>query len=217
MKEIKCDAMNPDYTLYLVTDRRLLHNMSIEEVVEQAVQGGATIVQLREKDITTREFFNIAGRVKKITDKYNIPLIINDRLDIALAVDAAGLHVGQDDMPSRAARLLLGKGKILGVSASTIDEALHAEEDGANYIGVGAVFPTGTKKDTAQISVHELRAIVGAVKIPVVAIGGINEKNVGMLENTGIKGIAVVSAIMGKENIKKASLDLKSKLGFIGR
>jgi thiamine-phosphate pyrophosphorylase len=191
--------------------------MSIEETVEQAILGGVTIVQLREKDISTLEFYNTAIRVKSVTDKYNIPLIINDRLDIAMAVDAAGLHVGQDDMPARVARTLLGKGKILGVSARTIDEALSAEEDRADYIGVGAVFPTDTKKDAKQVDFNKLKAITGAVSIPVVAIGGINKENAGMLEGTGIKGIAVVSAIMGKEDIRKASMDLKSKLVFIKR
>lgn len=215
MKEIERAAMNPDYILYLVTERSLLHNMSIEETVEQAVQGGATIVQLREKDISTREFFDIAVRVKKITDRYKVPLIINDRLDIALAVDAAGLHVGQDDMPARVARRLLGQGKILGVSAGTVEEALQAEEDGADYIGVGAIFPTGTKKDAEQVGIRELKAITGAVKIPAVAIGGINEENAAMLEGTGIKGVAVVSAIMAREDIRKATVALKEKLGFI--
>ncbi len=207
--------MKPDYTLYLVTDRRMLRGIGIEEAVEQAILGGATIVQLREKDVSSREFFNIAGSVKKITYKYGIPLIINDRLDIALAVDAAGLHVGQDDMPARVARRLLGQGKILGVSAGTVEEALQAEEDGADYIGVGTIFPTGTKKDTAQVGIRELRAITGAVKIRVVAIGGIKEENVEMLEGTGIKGVAVVSAIMAREDIRKATVALKEKLGFI--
>ncbi|NSW89713.1 MAG: thiamine phosphate synthase [Firmicutes bacterium] len=206
---------HPDYTLYLVTERHLLRNISIEKAVEQAILGGVTIVQLREKDVSTLEFYNIALKVKGITDKYNIPLIINDRLDIALAVDAAGLHVGQTDMPAKVARTLLGRDKILGVSATTLNEALQAEEDGADYIGVGAVFVTDTKKDAKYVGIQQLKNITGRVSIPVVAIGGINEDNAGMLEGTGIKGIAVVSAIMGKENVKKASEDLKRKLAFI--
>ncbi|HOJ10199.1 MAG TPA: thiamine phosphate synthase [Clostridiales bacterium] len=198
-----------DYSLYLVTERQMLRNISMEEAVEQAILGGVTLVQLREKDVTTLEFYNIAVKVKKITDKYSIPLIINDRLDIALAVDAAGLHVGQSDMPAKVARKILGDNKILGVSAATINEALQAVEDGADYIGTGAVFATDTKKDAKYVNIRQLKEITGKISIPVVAIGGINEDNIDILKGTGIKGVAVVSAIMGKENIRKASENLK--------
>jgi len=204
-----------DYTLYLVTDRSMLSGMTLEEAVEQAILGGVTLVQLREKDVSTLEFYNIALKLKNITDKYHIPLIINDRLDIMLAVGAAGLHVGQDDMPAKIARELIGKDKILGVSASTVDEAIKAEKDGADYIGVGAIFETGTKRDVEHVSIPQLKEIAGRVGIPVVAIGGINENNVGMLKGTGIKGVAVVSAIMGRKDAKKASENLKSMLKFI--
>ena len=163
-----------DYTLYLVTDRSMLSGMTLEEAVEQAILGGVTLVQLREKDVSTLEFYNIALKLKNITDKYHIPLIINDRLDIMLAVGAAGLHVGQDDMPAKIARELIGKDKILGVSASTVDEAIKAEKDGADYIGVGAIFETGTKRDVEHVSIPQLKEIAGRVGIPVVAIGGIN-------------------------------------------
>lgn len=205
------DKSKINYTLYLVTDRYLLSNINLEEAVEQAIQGGVTLVQLREKDISTLEFYNIARKVKEITDRYTIPLIINDRLDIALSVDAAGLHVGQRDLPVKIARRLLGEDKILGVSAATLQEALKAEEDGADYIGTGAVFTTGTKKDARYVSIQQLKEITSRVQIPVVAIGGINGDNIGMLEGAGIKGAAVVSAIMGKEDIRKAAGDLKKE------
>lgn len=201
-----------DYTLYLVTDRSLLCNINLEQAVDQAIIGGVTLVQLREKDVSTREFFYTAREIKKVTDKHGIPLIINDRLDIALAVDAAGLHVGQSDMPAMVARKLLGKDKILGVSAATLQEALKAEEDGADYIGAGAVFVTDTKKDARHVDLEQLREIREKVHIPVVAIGGINEANVRKLDSAGIDGIAVVSAILGKEDIKKSSENLKKLL-----
>lgn len=205
------DKSKINYTLYLVTDRYLLSNINLEEAVEQAILGGVTLVQLREKDISTLEFYNIARKVKEITDRYTIPLIINDRLDIALSVDAAGLHVGQGDLPVKIARRLLGEDKILGVSAATLQEALKAEEDGADYIGTGAVFTTGTKKDARYVSIQQLKEITSRVQIPVVAIGGINGDNIGLLEGAGIKGAAVVSAIMGREDIRKATGDLKKE------
>lgn len=203
------DKTEIDYTLYLVTDRASISNISLEKAIEQAIQGGVTLVQLREKNISTLEFYNIALNVKEITDKYDIPLIINDRLDIALSIDAAGLHIGQKDLPVKIARKLLAKDKILGVSASTLPEALMAEENGADYIGTGAVFMTNTKKDTRTVSIQLLKEITNKVRIPVIAIGGINENNVSMLDGTGIKGIAVASSIMGKENICMAAGALK--------
>ncbi|MFU0799364.1 MAG: thiamine phosphate synthase [Xylanivirga thermophila] len=209
------DKAQVDYTLYLVTDRSLIRDVTLEQAVEQAILGGATLVQLREKDIDTLEFYNIAKRVKTITDRYNIPLIINDRLDIALAVESAGLHVGQKDMPAKIARKLLGPDRILGVSATTLDEAVKAENDGADYIGVGAIFATNTKDDAEYVSLEELKTIKRKVKIPVVAIGGINENNVGYLKDTDIDGIAVVSAILSKEDIKKTCLDFKGKIGLM--
>ncbi|MDD3839120.1 MAG: thiamine phosphate synthase [Clostridia bacterium] len=204
-----------DYKLYLVTDRNLLDNISLEQAVEQAISGGATLVQLREKDISTMEFYHVAIRIKQVTDKYGVPLIINDRLDIALAVDAAGLHVGQSDLPVSIARSLLGQDKILGVSATTLSEALKAQKEGADYIGAGAVFATGTKKDAGYVSKNELKNICRKLDIPVVAIGGINEYNIVELDGSGIQGVAVVSAIMGKQDIKKAAQHIKDKLIFI--
>lgn len=172
-----------DYSLYLVTDRSMLKNSDITEAVEAAIKGGVTLVQLREKDISTLEFYNVACAVKKVTDKYGISLIINDRIDIALAVDAAGVHLGQSDLEAAVARRLIGENKILGVSAATLEESLKAEEDGADYLGVGAVFTTTTKNDARTVSLEMLKNIKETVKIPVVAIGGINYENAGMLKH----------------------------------
>lgn len=198
-----------DYSLYLVTDRDVLKGRDLYTSVEQAILGGSTLVQLREKNISSREFFKIACAVKQITDKYNIPLIINDRLDIALAADAAGVHLGQSDLPCKIARQILGPDKLLGISAATIEEAVAAEKDGADYIGVGAVFPTGTKLDARSVSIEGLKLIKEALGIPVVAIGGINENNFMLLKPSGIDGIAVVSAILGKDNIQDAASKLR--------
>ncbi len=210
------DKKTIDYTLYLVTDRDLFPGIRLAAAVEQAIRGGVTVVQLREKNACSRDFHAIAREVKEITDRYSVPLIINDRLDIALAVDAAGAHIGQDDLPARAAReVLSGRGKILGVSAATAAEALQAQADGADYIGAGSVFATGTKKGVRPLLREELKKIKQAVNIPVVAIGGINESNVRLLQGTGIDGIAVVSAILGRDDVQKAAADLKRKLTFI--
>lgn len=197
-----------NYKLYLVTDRDLLKNTHICTAVEQAIQGGVTLVQLREKELSSLEFYNTAINVKKVTDKYNIPLIINDRLDIALAVDAAGVHVGQSDIPAAIARKLIGPGKILGVSTATVEESIEAEKNGADYVGVGAVFPTSTKLDARAVTVEILKSIKENIKIPVVAIGGISENNVQSLSAADIDGVAVVSAILGKQDIKEASENL---------
>lgn len=202
---------NVDYKLYLVTDRDILAGRNLESAVEEAIQGGVTLVQLREKDITSLEFYNMALRIKRITSQYNIPLIINDRLDIALAVDAEGVHLGQRDIPCVIARKIIGENKIVGVSASTLEEAKKAEKDGADYIGVGAVFPTSTKQDARDVSIDLLKEIKQSVAIPVVAIGGINEDNVSLLKDTNIDGIAVVSAILGKKDIKSAAFCLRNQ------
>lgn len=198
-----------NYSLYLVTERSLLQDIELEEAVEEAILGGTTLVQLREKNISTMEFYKIAVDIKKVTDKYNVPLIIDDRLDIALAVDAAGIHVGQSDMPCDIARKLVGKDKIVGVSAGSVEEALKAQKDGADYLGVGAVFPTGTKKDATDVSIETLKEIIQKVDIPVVAIGGVSQDNVDKLADTGIDGISVISAILGKKDVRKAAKELK--------
>jgi thiamine-phosphate pyrophosphorylase len=181
----------------------------LEDQVEQALLGGATIIQLREKDLSTGDFLDIAGRIKQVTDKYNIPLIINDRLDIALAVDAAGLHVGQSDMPALMARRLLGREKILGVSVSNVEEAVKAQRDGADYVAVGAVFPTGTKTDAQLVEYAEIKRVCDSVTVPVIAIGGINQGNALQLKGTGLKGIALVSAIFAQRDIKAAAETMK--------
>lgn len=201
---------NVDYKLYLVTDRNVLCDKDLYESIEEAIKGGVTIVQLREKDLNGKDFYDIALKVKEITSKYNIPLIINDRMDIALAVDAQGVHIGPDDIPIDIARKVLGPEKIIGYSASNINEALYAVENGADYLGVGAMYPTKTKNNTEDVTIDDLTNIVSKVDIPVVAIGGINEKNAKDLISSNIDGIAVVSAILGKENIYDSAKNLSS-------
>ncbi len=195
-----------DYSVYLVTDQFNLSEDEFLNVIEEAVKGKTTIVQLREKDSDTREFYELALKVKAITDKYDVPLIINDRLDIAQAVNCAGVHLGQSDMPCTVAREILGDDKIIGISATTYDEAIQAQSDGADYLGVGGIYPTNTKKD-AGISTHEdLLKIKEDINIPTVAIGGIKEDNAGeIVKRYGFDGVAVVSAIMLSDNPKKTS------------
>ncbi|MBU3185068.1 thiamine phosphate synthase [Clostridium estertheticum] len=194
-----------NYSLYLLTDREMLVDTDIYTAVEESIKGGATLVQLREKDISTLEFYNIASRIKKVTDKYNVPLIINDRIDIALAIDAAGVHLGQSDMPASIARSIIGNNKIIGISTSTVEEAREAEKEGADYVGVGAMFPTTTKEDASAVSVHCLKEIKDIISIPVVAIGGITHKNIDLLKGTNIDGVAVISDILAKKGIKEAT------------
>jgi thiamine-phosphate pyrophosphorylase len=198
---------NIDLSLYLVTD----NSDDVEKflkTIEEAIKGGVTVVQIREKTADTLDFYNLALKVKEITTKHNVPLIINDRVDIALAIDADGVHVGQSDMPGDVTRKLIGEDKILGISAATIDEAKKAQKDGADYIGTGAVFPTSTKDDAESVTKDELTEIVKSIDIPVVAIGGINLENASQLTDTGIAGLSVVSAIMSSDNPKKSSQEL---------
>lgn len=197
-----------DYTLYLVTDRDLMSTPTLEEAVEQAIRGGVTLVQLREKHASSLEFYQTALRVKKITDSYNVPLIINDRVDVALAVDADGVHVGQSDLPAARVREILGPDKILGVSASSL-KSFKAVEDGADYLGVGAMFATGTKTDADITTIEELKRIRQAVSVPIVVIGGINKQTLPLFAGTGIDGIAVVSAIIAAADVEKAARELK--------
>ena len=200
---------NIDYTLYLVTDRKLMSSSSVEESVEKAIIGGCTLVQLREKEISSLDFFSTAQRVKEITDKYKIPLIINDRVDIALAVNAAGVHIGQEDIPAAIVRNVIGQEKLMGVSASTLKEAIDAQEAGADYLGVGAMFSTDTKKEAKLTSIEELCKIRKNIAIPIVVIGGINKNTIPLLSKTGIDGIAVVSAIISQPDIEKAATKIK--------
>lgn len=198
-----------DYSIYLVTDRDLMSTETLEEAVEEAIKGGCTLVQLREKDCSSLDFYNTAVNVKKITDKYNVPLLINDRLDIALAVDAAGVHVGQSDLPCSVVRKIIGEDKIIGVSAGNLKDALKAQEDGADYLGVGAMYATGTKKDAKHTSMDELKKIRENVSIPIVVIGGINKERINDFEGTGIDGLAIVSAIIAQKDIRKATEEIK--------
>lgn len=202
--------MKPDYSLYLVTDRMLMRTKTLGEAVEQAVIGGCTIVQLREKEILSLDFYVLASEMKKITDRYGIPLIINDRIDIAMAVGAAGVHIGQKDIPADIARKVIGKDMLLGVSAVSAAEAVNAAKAGADYLGVGAMFPTGTKPDAGFVSMEELGRIRKAVDIPIVVIGGISKENAMLFQPMGIDGLAVVSAVIAQPDIKKSAADLKS-------
>ena len=204
-----------DYTLYLCTDRNLMKTETLAETVEQAILGGCSVVQLREKECDTKEFFQLAKGIKQVTDKYNIPLIINDRIDIMLAVDAAGVHLGQEDMPLKEARRIIGENKIIGVSAHNLEEAQKAWEEGADYLGVGAIFGTKTKKNTVDTSIETLKEICHTVKIPVVAIGGIGLSYIYQLNGSGISGVAVASAIMAAENVKEVAAELVRKIGEV--
>ncbi|MFI3228130.1 MAG: thiamine phosphate synthase [Clostridia bacterium] len=204
--------MNFDLSLYLVTDSTYHSEESFLDTIEQACKGGVTFLQLREKDKGGLDYLNLALKVKKITDKYDIPLIIDDRIDIALAIDASGVHVGASDIPVAYARKILGKDKILGATAKTVEVAKKAYADGADYLGTGAIYPTTTKVVTVLTDVSTLDEICNCVPIPVVAIGGLNEKNIDVLSRSPIDGIAVVSAIMKAENPKQATRDLVAKI-----
>jgi thiamine-phosphate pyrophosphorylase len=194
--------------LYLITDRRFLKGRSLTDSVEAAILGGVTIVQVREKDVSSRQFFDIANSVKQVTDYYKVPLIINDRIDIAQAVDAAGVHLGQSDLHMLDARKILGQGKIIGISAGNPSEAAEAQRNGADYVGIGAVYPTGSKNDADVVGLEGLRDVVSSIKIPSVAIGGINASNVREIFGAGVDGISVISAILDKQDIRKAAQEL---------
>ncbi|MGR6836068.1 thiamine phosphate synthase [Syntrophomonas erecta] len=201
--------MSIDYSLYLISDRSILQGRDLLAAVEASLKGGTTLVQLREKDISSREFYNLAIELKQLLQSYNIPLIINDRLDIALAVDAEGLHIGQDDLPIETARKILGPGKILGYSVSNVEEALYGEGHGADYLGAGSVYPTGSKSDAGNpIGLQELTKIRQSVSIPIVGIGGIGINNIAEVKKTGVDGVSVISAILGSQDIEGASRNL---------
>lgn len=196
-----------DLKLYLVTNP-LEDEKDFLKTIEDAIKGGVTIVQLREKTGDTGDIYKIAVKVKEITDKYDIPLIINDRIDIMLAVDCAGIHIGQSDMPCKIARKMVGPDKIIGVSTSTVEESKKAQMDGADYLGCGAVYPTETKKDATHVTKETLKEISENVDIPVVAIGGIKLDNAENLANTRIKGLCFVSEIMNADNPESMSAKL---------
>ena len=198
--------------LYLVTNRYQDSVESFIEKVETACRSGVTIVQLREKNLTTNQYYQLAKQVKEITDAYQVPLIIDDRLDICLAVDAAGLHIGDDELPVSVARQVLGPEKILGVTAKTVKRALEAEKGGANYLGTGAIFPTTTKENAPITLISTLKTICQTVDIPVVAIGGLTSENIDQLMGTGIAGVAVVRDLMQAEDIEAKTQVFLTKL-----
>jgi len=195
-------------TLYVVTDRSWLGDKSLISQVEQALEAGATFIQLREKELDYDTFVEEAIKIKEVTEKYNVPFVINDNVDVAIASGADGVHIGQNDEDISRVRFKLGADKIIGLSAHSVEEAVLAEKMGADYIGVGAMFTTTTKQDANQVSIEELKAIVKKLSIPIVAIGGIKCENVLELSNTGIDGIAVISAIFAEEDIGKATRKL---------
>ena len=201
--------------LYLVTNRYQDSLESFLEKIETACRSGVTIVQLREKNITTNQYYQLAKQVKEITDAYQVPLIIDDRLDVCLAVDAAGLHIGDDELPVSVARQVLGPEKILGVTAKTVKRALEAEEGGADYLGTGAIFPTTTKENAPITLISTLKTICQRVAIPVVAIGGLTSENIDQLMGTGIAGVAVVRDLMQAEDIETKTQAFLTKLDDI--
>ncbi|WP_430732918.1 thiamine phosphate synthase [Candidatus Enterococcus murrayae] len=203
-----------DLTLYLVTGRYDFSDEKFLAVIEEACKNGVTLVQLREKELVTGKFYELALNVKAITDRYRIPLIINDRVDICLAVDAAGVHIGDDEMPVAVVRSLIGAEKILGVSAKTIERGVEAEKAGADYLGIGAIFPTKTK-DTPLTSKETLKAINEAVAIPSVAIGGIKADNLTEFRGTGIAGVSIVSDIMLAQDVGEKVRSLKTKMNEV--
>lgn len=208
--------MKFDSSMYFITDST---NYSEEEFlyrVEQALMGGITLLQLREKDKSTREYMDLAEKVHTLTKKYNVPLIIDDRVDVALAIDAEGVHVGQSDMPVSTARKLMGDDKIVGATTKTVPQALEAYEQGADYLGVGAIYPTTTKVKTVLTSTETLGNICSAVPIPVNAIGGLNKDNIDVLKGIPIAGICVVSAIMKADDPKQAAIELQARAKELG-
>ena len=201
--------------LYLVTNRYQDSLESFLEKVETACRSGVTIIQLREKNLTTNQYYQLAKQVKEITDAYQVPLIIDDRLDVCLAVDAAGLHIGDDELPVSVARKVLGPDKILGVTAKTVKRALEAETWGADYLGTGAIFPTTTKENAPITLISTLKTICQTVAIPVVAIGGLTSENIDQLIGTGIAGVAVVRDLMQAEDIEAKTQTFLTKLDDI--
>ena len=201
--------MNFDSTLYFITDSTGLSEEEFLSRVKSACEGGVTLIQIREKERSTREYISLTLKVREITKEYGIPLIVDDRVDVAMATDAEGVHVGQSDMSVFMARKLLGQNKIVGATAKTVEQAVKAYNEGADYLGVGAIYPTTTKVKTVLTSVDTLCDIVKAVPIKVNAIGGLNKDNIGVLKGSGIDGICVVSAVMKSDDPEKAARELK--------
>lgn len=209
MKKYSNEEIKKSMCLYAVTDSMWLNGRTLPEVVEEAILGGTTFMQIREKELPYDEFVALAKEVKKVTDCYNIPYVVNDEVEIAKEIDADGVHIGQSDKAIVDARKILGPDKIIGVSAQTVEQAIEAEKNGADYLGVGSIFSTSTKLDADDVSIETLRAICDAVSIPVVAIGGIQANNILDLKGTNVDGVAIVSAIFAAKDIKSATKDLK--------
>lgn len=204
---MKCDKEN--LLLYAVTDRSWLNGRTLDQQVEEALKGGATFIQLREKELDQEHFLEEAKEIQKLCKMYHVPFVINDSVEIAVSIGADGVHVGQSDMETGDVRKKLGPDKIIGVSAQTVEQAVLAEKRGADYLGVGAVFPTSSKSDACEVEHDTLKAICEAVNIPVIAIGGISTENVKKLSGKGLCGIAVISAIFAKSDIEAATKELK--------
>lgn len=209
MKAEMRDKLAQSLLLYAVTDRHWLGDRTLYDVVRESLEGGVTFLQLREKSLDDENFYKEAVRLQEMAREYGVPFVVNDNVDIAVRMDADGVHVGQSDMEAGDVRALIGPDKILGVSAQTVEQAVLAEKRGADYLGVGAVFPTGSKDDAVEVSHETLKAICEAVSIPVVAIGGITVNNTPELAGSGICGIAVISAIYGQKDIYQATVSLK--------
>lgn len=204
------DSLADSLLLYAVTDRHWLGERTLYDVVRESLDGGVTFLQLREKELDDEHFYQEAVQLQELAAQYGVPFVVNDNVDIAVRMGADGVHVGQDDMEAGDVRALIGPHKILGVSAQTVEQAVLAEKRGADYLGVGAVFPTGSKDDAVEVSRETLQAICEAVSIPVVAIGGITQDNAPQLAGSGICGIAVISAIYAQDNIREATALLKN-------
>lgn len=205
MKPFSEEEIKKSMCLYAVSDSMWLNGRTLPEVIEEALEGGATFMQIREKELAYEEFVELAREVKKITDQYHVPYVVNDEVMIAKEIDADGVHIGQSDQELVEARKILGPDKIIGVSAQTVEQALEAEKNGADYLGVGSIFSTSTKLDADDVSLETLREICDAVSIPVVAIGGIKANNILDLKGTRVDGVAIVSGIFAADNIKEAT------------
>lgn len=208
MKPFTDEQIKKAMCLYAVSDSMWLNGRTLPEVIRESLEGGATFMQIREKNLPYDEFLALAKEVKKVTDEFRVPYVVNDEVEIAKAIDADGVHIGQSDKALVEARKILGPDKIIGVSAQTVEQAVEAQKNGADYLGVGSIFTTSTKLDADDVSLETLRAICDAVSIPVVAIGGIKEDNILDLKGTHVDGVAIVSGIFGAENIKEATSKL---------
>ena len=213
MKRYSKSKLRDAMCLYAVTDSMWLGEATLPEVVEKAIEGGAAFIQIREKELPREAFIKLAKEVKMVTDRCHVPYVVNDEVEIAALIDADGVHIGQSDQALTEAREILGPDKIIGVSVQTVEQALEAEKNGADYLGVGSVFNTSTKKDADDVSLDTLRAICETVSIPVVAIGGIHAGNILELKGTKVDGVAVISAIFAAEDIKKAAEELRFLAG----